>query len=43
MIDAMGVGLILPVMPDLILDVRGGSLPEAAVWGGILSTSFAVM
>ena len=43
MIDAMGVGLILPVMPDLILDVRGGSLAEAAVWGGILSTSFAVM
>ncbi len=42
-IDAMGIGLILPVMPDLIRDVLGGSLGRAAVWGGILATSFAVM
>lgn len=43
MIDAMGVGLILPVMPALLLEVEGGSLARAAVWGGVLSTSFAVM
>ena len=43
MIDAMGIGLILPVMPDLIIDVHGGTLANAAVWGGILSTAFAVM
>ncbi|WP_256369759.1 TCR/Tet family MFS transporter [Tropicimonas sp. IMCC6043] len=42
-IDAMGIGLILPVMPDLIREVRGGSLGEAAVWGGILATGFAAM
>lgn len=42
-IDAMGIGLILPVMPDLIREVNGGDLAQAAVWGGILSTSFAVM
>ena len=24
MIDAMGIGLIIPVMPDLILQVNGG-------------------
>ncbi|PRY25432.1 DHA1 family tetracycline resistance protein-like MFS transporter [Aliiruegeria haliotis] len=42
-IDAMGIGLILPVMPDLIRDVNGGSLGQAAVWGGILATGFAVM
>lgn len=42
-LDAMGIGLILPVMPDLIRDVRGTGLAEAAVWGGILTTSFAVM
>lgn len=42
-IDAMGIGLILPVMPDLIRDVSGGGLAQAAVWGGVLSTSFAVM
>ena len=42
-LDAMGIGLILPVMPDLIRDVNGGSLGAAAVWGGVLATSFAVM
>lgn len=43
MIDSMGIGLILPVMPDLIEEVGGLTLAEAAVWGGILTTSFAVM
>ncbi|KIN73613.1 putative tetracycline resistance protein, class C [Sulfitobacter guttiformis KCTC 32187] len=43
MIDAMGIGLIVPVMPDLIQEVGGGTLAEAAIWGGILSTTFAVM
>lgn len=43
MIDAMGIGLIIPVMPDLIRDVSGGTLSQAAIWGGILSTTFAVM
>ena len=43
MLDAMGIGLIMPVMPDLIRDVQGGSLAQAAVWGGVLSTTFAVM
>ncbi|SFC35684.1 TCR/Tet family MFS transporter [Tropicimonas isoalkanivorans] len=42
-IDAMGIGLILPVMPDLIRDVEGATLAEAAVWGGILATGYAVM
>lgn len=43
MIDAMGIGLILPVMPDLIRETTGGTLAQAAVWGGILSTAFAAM
>ncbi len=42
-IDAMGIGLILPVMPDLLQEVGGNGLGKAAIWGGILSTSFAVM
>ena len=42
-IDAMGIGLILPVMPDLIRSVEGGSLANAALWGGLLATVFAVM
>lgn len=43
MIDAMGIGLMVPVMPDLIRELNGGSLSEAAIWGGILTTTFAVM
>lgn len=39
----MGIGLIVPVMPDLIQEVDGGDLAKAALWGGVLSTSFAVM
>ncbi|MGJ8602876.1 MAG: TCR/Tet family MFS transporter [Marivita sp.] len=43
MIDAMGIGLIIPVMPDLIQEVTGGDLANAALWGGVLTTVFAVM
>ncbi|WP_390915258.1 MFS transporter [Pseudosulfitobacter sp. SM2401] len=43
MLDAMGIGLIMPVMPDLLSEVQGGTLGKAAIWGGILSTSFALM
>ncbi len=42
-LDAMGIGLILPVMPELIMTVRGADISQAAIWGGILSMSFAVM
>ncbi|MBC2837003.1 TCR/Tet family MFS transporter [Paragemmobacter straminiformis] len=42
-LDAIGIGLIFPVMPDLIRSVTHGDLSQAAIWGGILSTSFAVM
>ena len=42
-IDAIGIGIIVPVMPDLLIEVGGGTLGEAAVWGGILATAFAVM
>ncbi|MFZ5962871.1 TCR/Tet family MFS transporter [Thalassococcus sp. BH17M4-6] len=43
MIDAMGLGLIIPVMPALIQEVTGGPLANAALWGGVLTTVFAVM
>lgn len=42
-LDAIGIGLIFPVMPDLIREVTGNDLADAALWGGVLSTSFAVM
>lgn len=42
-LDAMGIGLIVPVMPDLIVELEGGSVGEAALWGGILLTTFSAM
>jgi len=42
-IDAMGIGLILPVMPSLLQEVTGAGLGSAALWGGLLSTAFALM
>lgn len=42
-IDAMGIGLILPVMPELLREVDGGNLGQAAIWGGVLATTFAIM
>lgn len=42
-VDAMGVGLMFPVLPDLIREVTGESLSNAAVWGGLMATSFAAM
>ncbi|MFT6304821.1 MAG: DHA1 family tetracycline resistance protein-like MFS transporter, partial [Pseudomonadales bacterium] len=42
-VNAMGIGLILPVMPDLLTGIQGGTLGNAAMWGGILTAIFAVM
>lgn len=42
-IDAMGIGIVMPVTPDLIRELLGADLSEAAWWGGILSASFAIM
>ncbi len=42
-LDAIGIGLMFPILPQLILEVNGGALGNAAIWGGILATSFAVM
>ncbi len=41
--DSMGIGLIMPVMPDLIREIEGTDLGSAAVWGGVLATIFALM
>jgi len=43
MLDSMGIGLIMPVMPDLIQELEVGDLGQAALWGGILAAIFAVM
>lgn len=43
MLDSIGIGLIFPVLPDLIEAVTGGDISQAALWGGVLATSFAAM
>ncbi len=43
MLDSMGIGIIMPVMPDLIIDLGGGTLSKAATWGGAMAATFAVM
>ena len=42
-IDAMGIGLILPVMPALLREISDIPLSEAALYGGVLATAFAIM
>ena len=42
-ISSMGFGLAAPVMPELVMAVTGGSVAEAARWGGVAVFSYAVM
>jgi len=42
MLDSMGIGLIVPVLPDLMMEVSGEHLSGAARWGGLLSSIYAV-
>lgn len=43
LIDAIGMGLIFPVMPDLLEELTHQGLAGAAVWGGVLGTAYAAM
>ena len=43
LIDAMGIGIIIPVMPDLIRELTDLPLGAAALWGGYLSFVYALM
>lgn len=42
-IDTIGVGILIPVLPSLLREIGGLTLSDAAIWGGVLSTSYAVM
>lgn len=42
-LDSMGIGLIMPIMPSLIQELMGADISTAAIWGGILATAFAIM
>ncbi len=42
-IDSMGIGIIVPVVPDLIQELTNLPLSKAALWGGYLSFVYALM
>lgn len=43
LINMIGFGVIMPVMPQLIMDVTGEDLAHAAQWGGYLTFVYALM
>lgn len=42
LVDTIGLGIIIPVMPKLIQELTGKSLDEAATYGGGLAFAYAV-
>ena len=40
-VDAMGIGLIMPVAPDLLAEIAGLGPAEAAPWGGWMAFAYA--
>ena len=43
LVDVIGIGIIIPVMPQLIKSLVGGSMSDASVYGGWLMFAFAIM
>jgi MFS transporter, DHA1 family, tetracycline resistance protein len=43
LIDVTGLGIIIPVMPSLIQELTGGTVSDAAEYGGWLIAAYAVM
>ena len=43
LINMIGFGIIMPVMPDLVMEITGEGRASAARWGGLLSMAYAVM
>jgi DHA1 family tetracycline resistance protein-like MFS transporter len=43
LIDVIGIGIIIPVLPKLIVEVGGGGMSDAALMGGLLISAFSVM
>lgn len=41
LVDCIGIGIILPIMPGLIQELNGGDLSEASIYGGLLTFSYA--
>lgn len=43
LVDVIGFGVIIPVIPTLIQDLTGADLSDASAYGGMLLISFALM
>lgn len=43
LIDVIGLGIIIPVLPTLIREMIGGSLSEASIYGGWLMFAYSIM
>ena len=43
LLDVIGFGLIIPVIPDLIMELTGGEVTDASLYGGMLTFSYAIM
>ncbi len=41
MIDAIGIGIVFPIMPDLMARVGAGDLAQGSFWAGILMAAYA--
>jgi MFS transporter, DHA1 family, tetracycline resistance protein len=41
LIDVIGLGIIIPVLPSLIQEMSGGSLSEASQYGGLMMFTYA--
>jgi DHA1 family tetracycline resistance protein-like MFS transporter len=43
LIDTIGFGIVMPVMPQLLVEITGRTLPEVTLLAGFLLTTYAVL
>lgn len=41
LVDAIGIGIVFPIMPDLMGRVGAGDVAQGALWAGLLLASYA--
>lgn len=42
LVDCIGLGIVIPIMPGLIQELNGGSLSDASIYGGLLTFAYAI-
>ncbi|MEK7379654.1 MAG: tetracycline resistance MFS efflux pump, partial [Gemmatimonadota bacterium] len=43
LIDTIGLGIVIPVLPELVMQLTGEGLSAASRWGGWLAFAYAGM